>query len=885
MEIELYEHNEIAYQKLSEYLKTHQLASIDHATGTGKSFIIAKYLNDYKDKKVLYLTPTYLIFTQLIDHHFPKINLNKNDFPNLDNIIYRNMLKENMEDIASKYDIIVLDEYHRCGAKEWGTKIKELKKIIQEKYPEKKIIGLTATPTRYLDNERNMNEELFEGASVSIITLGDAILQGLLQPPLYINTANSYKEYLYHIKQKLKRKLVYEENMAEFNQLLSTVDENIEKYLESKLDKDIELPRENGKYIVFCNTISEIKNQQEIIKNKFKNYNLKFYEVHSNQTREKNEEQLKEFRNNQENSNFIFVVDILNEGIHVDDIDGIFLLRKTHSPIIYFQQLGRLLSFSTKQKNLTVWDMVDNIKNHRIIYNLYDEVITKAKELIETDPNNKERYQNIINRFKIVDNYTEIMTKLNKIEKEIDKLTEEKLLRLRINQMVKILSDQYKTNSSLPREKQIEQLFKANSDLYKYYKHINLEQFRLLKKASINLPPQINISEEAFTNKLLIFNTLNERVIAEQTQIFNTFKKYIDTHKHLPSILSTSKNEQDYAYLISSNISKYDKKIRQQFIECIKTIPDKSNTFDKYYYINIEENPNLDEFFKSLDYCLKEDIPINENIVILLNRLSVNQDVKKKYKIDKYLNQLKYKTNIKDTNQFEIKPVNEYKISKESKIQDPLKELKKYGLTSINKDDIKEFISNYVKELTDFIDKNSRYPNLREPDEYQKYLAFKPFLEQYGYKKNLDQKAKSGENQEFKIFIEEIIEFMKNNYGDYPSDRVKDELEIKLAKKIKKNKSKLQNYQIELEVLRNKIRTIKNDNWIYEYINFLEKYKRHPIIQSTDTYEVYLRTRYLRNEEYMTKEEKQQLKKIINELDETIIIKNTYIERQRVRRK
>ena len=135
------------------------------------------------------------------------------------------------------------------------------------------------------------------------------------------------------------------------------------------------------------------------------------------------------------------------------------------------------------------------------------------------------------------------------------------------------------------------------------------------------------------------------------------------------------------------------------------------------------------------------------------------------------------------------------------------------------------------------------------------------------------------------LFIEEIIEFMKNNYGDYPSDRVKDELEIKLAKKIKKNKSKLQNYQIELEVLRNKIRTIKNDNWIYEYINFLEKYKRHPIIQSTDTYEVYLRTRYLRNEEYMTKEEKQQLKKIINELDETIIIKNTYIERQRVTRK
>lgn len=883
MEIELFEHNEIAYQKLEKHLENNQLASIDHATGTGKSFIIAKYLNNHKDERILYLTPTYLIFTQLIDVHFPKIKLDKKNFSKLDNIIYRNMLKENMEDIASKYDIIVLDEYHRCGAKEWGTKIKELKSIIEEKYPNKKIIGLTATPTRYLDNERNMNEELFDGVSVSTLTLGDAILQGLLQPPLYINTANSYKEYLHHIKQKLKRKLVYEEIMAEFNQLLSTVDENIEKYLESKLDKDIELPRKNGKYIVFCNTISEIKNQQEIIRNKFKDYNLKFYEVHSNQTREKNEEQLKKFRNNQENSNFIFVVDILNEGIHVDDIDGIFLLRKTHSPIIYFQQLGRLLSFSAKQKNLTVWDMVDNIKNHRIIYNLYDEVISKAKELIETDIENQERYQNIINRFKIVDNYTEIMSKLNKIEKEIDKLTEEELLKIRVNHMVEILSKQYKNGSSLPRETQIEQLFKANSDLHKYYKHITLEQFILLKKANINLPSPINITEEAFANKLLIFNTIHEREIAEQTQIFNTFKKFVDTHKHLPSILSNSKLEKEYAELISLNINKYDKKIKQQFIEYIKAIP--NNNFDKYYYIILEEPPVLEEFFKNLDYCLKEDIPINENIIIILNRLSIDIDVRKKYKIDKYLSQLKYKTNIKDTNQYEIKPVSEYKVSKETKIEDSLKELKKYGLESINQDDIKEFVLIYLKELTEFIDKNSRYPNLREPEQYQKYLDFKPFLEEYGYKKNLDEKLKNGESQEFKLFIEEIIEFMKNNNGDYPSDRVQDELEIKLAKKIKKNQNKLKDYKHEIEVIQKKIRTIKNDNWLYEYISFLEKYQRHPIIQSPDKYEIYLRTRYLRNEESMTKEEKQQLKKIINELDETTIIKNTYIERQRVRRK
>ena len=42
-----------------------------------------------------------------------------------------------------------------------------------------------------------------------------------------------------------------------------------------------------------------------------------------------------------------------------------------------------------------------------------------------------------------------------------------------------------------------------------------------------------------------------------------------------------------------------------------------------------------------------ENIYVNENIVLILNRLSTNEDIRKKYKLDKYLNQLKYKTFIK----------------------------------------------------------------------------------------------------------------------------------------------------------------------------------------------------------------------------------------------
>lgn len=40
----------------------------------------------------------------------------------------------------------------------------------------------------------------------------------------------------------------------------------------------------------------------------------------------------------------LFVIDMLNEGIHIPDIDGAILLRPTVSPILYRQQIGRVLS-------------------------------------------------------------------------------------------------------------------------------------------------------------------------------------------------------------------------------------------------------------------------------------------------------------------------------------------------------------------------------------------------------------------------------------------------------------------------------------------------------------------------------------------------------------
>ena len=52
-----------------------------------------------------------------------------------------------------------------------------------------KLLGLIATNIRYLDNDRDMSEELFDGHIASDMTLGEAIVRGILPTPNYVTAA------------------------------------------------------------------------------------------------------------------------------------------------------------------------------------------------------------------------------------------------------------------------------------------------------------------------------------------------------------------------------------------------------------------------------------------------------------------------------------------------------------------------------------------------------------------------------------------------------------------------------------------------------------------------------------------------------------------------
>ena len=76
MSIHLYKHNEDAYRAVETMLEDKQMAAVIHPTGTGKSMIAFKLVEQHPHKHFLWLSPSeYIYKTQLenIDTQFSNI--------------------------------------------------------------------------------------------------------------------------------------------------------------------------------------------------------------------------------------------------------------------------------------------------------------------------------------------------------------------------------------------------------------------------------------------------------------------------------------------------------------------------------------------------------------------------------------------------------------------------------------------------------------------------------------------------------------------------------------------------------------------------------------------------------------------------------------------
>lgn len=344
------------------------------ATGTGKTIISAfdykKFKTTNKSAKLLFLAHRKEILLQSLTS-FRGI-LKDNNFGELwvDGLIPDNYefvfasvqtINNRLNEInlsPGYFDFIVIDECHHLTANSYRR--------ILDYFQPKILLGLTATPERMDGGDI---QEDFHNRIAAEIRLPEALDRKLLSPFQYFGITDSIDissvgwERGRYIASELSS--VYTANDSRAREIINSLD---------KYTKDLNDVRALG----FCATMEHARYMAE----KFCLAGLKtdYLTSINSQNRDKVRNQLltKEI-------NYLFVVDIFNEGVDIPEIDTILFLRPTESLTIFLQQLGRGLRLAENKDCLTVLDFVGNSRPEYNFENKFRALIGKTATTVKKE--------------------------------------------------------------------------------------------------------------------------------------------------------------------------------------------------------------------------------------------------------------------------------------------------------------------------------------------------------------------------------------------------------------------------------------------------------------------------------------------------------------------
>jgi superfamily II DNA or RNA helicase len=356
--IRLHSHNQTTFDSAIESLHEGSRVACIQATGTGKSYVIAKTMNEFSDGKKLVIAPSHHILKQQKDV-VPWLK------PSTQFMTYagaRNLEESELKELNP--ELIVLDEFHRAGAEAWGGGVDRILKHC----PEAKVLGTTATPIRYLDGERDMSDELFDEEAVNL-PLAEAIQRNILPSPEYVASLYTLNEEADNLLENLSKSALSDDEKetvkAELEQAkidwekTSGVPQILKKYLRKNL---------NNKFIVFCKNKEHLDELEDEVRKWIRKTKLfedrETYRVYSGY--KKSDANLEAFleAKDKNTAHILLSIDMLNEGIHAPDVGAVLLFRPTESPRIFYQQIGRCLQVGTNSKPI-IFDFVNNFQSIR----------------------------------------------------------------------------------------------------------------------------------------------------------------------------------------------------------------------------------------------------------------------------------------------------------------------------------------------------------------------------------------------------------------------------------------------------------------------------------------------------------------------------------------
>jgi len=320
------------------------------ATGTGKTFLSAFDVQQFKPKKFLFIVHRRTIAEEamktfqglLSDDIKMGIYSGAQRELNADYIFCTVQTISKQEHLdkfkRNHFDYIVIDETHRAGADSY--------KRIMEHFTPKFMLGMTATP------ERTDGADIFKLFDYNIayeIRLHRALSENMLCPFHYYGVTD------------LTIDGEEVDDQTDFNKLFAA--ERADRVIENAELYGCDDGEVRG--LVFCS-------RNDIALELSKQFNEKGYNTialtgdNSEDERRSAIESL-ESEEKKDKLDYIFTVDIFNEGIDIPRVNQIIMLRPTQSAIIFVQQLGRGLRKNGAKDYLTVIDFIGNYNNNYLV--------------------------------------------------------------------------------------------------------------------------------------------------------------------------------------------------------------------------------------------------------------------------------------------------------------------------------------------------------------------------------------------------------------------------------------------------------------------------------------------------------------------------------------
>ena len=321
-----------------------QKALVIAATGTGKTYMSAFDVQKVKPKKLLFIVHREEILKkakETFERLHPNSDINFGLLTGNHKDVHADYIFATIQTMSKYYhqyhqeefEYLIIDEAHHATAESYQS--------ILNYFKPKFTLGMTATPER---SDNHSIFDLFDNNFGLEVRLHEALEDHIVIPFHYfgitdiegVDLSDVDIDDIHEVTKRLK------------------VNERVDFIIEK-----MQFYGHDGKKrrcIGFCASREHAKYMAE----EFNKRGLPSIHLGGENNTSTREHYIQQLEDPNHQLQFIFTVDIFNEGVDIPSINTVLMLRPTNSPIVFIQQLGRGLRKHEEKEFLTVLDFIGN---------------------------------------------------------------------------------------------------------------------------------------------------------------------------------------------------------------------------------------------------------------------------------------------------------------------------------------------------------------------------------------------------------------------------------------------------------------------------------------------------------------------------------------------